>query len=57
MNFDPDALFTVTRALAVQAGLDVAPLDSIVQLGGYHYLSTSAASPVTKRQANLFKLV
>lgn len=57
MNFDPDALFTVTRALAMEAGLDVAPLDSIVQLGGFHYLSTSTASPVIKRQANLFKLV
>ncbi|KIM45161.1 hypothetical protein M413DRAFT_332807 [Hebeloma cylindrosporum] len=55
MNFDPDALFTVTRALAVEAGLDVAPLDSIVQLGGFHYLSASEATPVTKRQGTLFK--
>ncbi|KAF9047294.1 hypothetical protein BJ165DRAFT_1464966 [Panaeolus papilionaceus] len=54
MNFDPDALFTVTRALAVEAGLDAAPLDAIVQLGGFHYLSTTNAPVPSKRQANLF---
>ena len=56
MNFDPESLFTVTRALAVEAGLDVAPLDSIVSLGGLHYLTTtSEASTPSKRQANLFR--
>ncbi|KDR75403.1 hypothetical protein GALMADRAFT_553913 [Galerina marginata CBS 339.88] len=55
MNFDPPTLFTVTRALAVEAGLDVAPLDSIVELGGIHYLSISQSPSVAKRQANLFK--
>ncbi|CAA7259257.1 unnamed protein product [Cyclocybe aegerita] len=57
MNFDPSALFTVTRALAVEAGLDVAPLDSIVQIGGYQYLSTTSASKreITERQSDLFQ--
>ncbi|KAJ3518119.1 hypothetical protein NLJ89_g70 [Agrocybe chaxingu] len=57
MNFDPSALFTVTRALAVEAGLDVAPLDSIVQIGGYQYLSTTSASKreIMERQSNLFQ--
>ncbi|PPQ99716.1 hypothetical protein CVT24_009699 [Panaeolus cyanescens] len=54
MNFDPNALFTVTRALAVEAGLDVAPLDAIVRLGGFHYLSTTNAPVPSKRQADLF---
>ncbi|KAF8894927.1 hypothetical protein CPB84DRAFT_1848428 [Gymnopilus junonius] len=56
MNFDPSALFTVTRALAVEAGMDVTPLDSIVQLGGIQYLSTSQTAATAKRQeATLFK--
>ncbi|KAF8160985.1 hypothetical protein B0H34DRAFT_699004 [Crassisporium funariophilum] len=55
MNFDPAALFTVTRALAVEAGLDPAPLDGIVQLGGIQYLHINQNTPPTKRQANLFK--
>lgn len=56
MNFDPSSLFTLTRALAVEAGLNVSPLDSIVSLGGFHYLSTtSEVSQSSKRQANLFR--
>lgn len=59
MNFDPAALFTVTRMLALQAGLDVNPLDSIVQLGGYKYFQglgeTEQAGVVAKRQTNMFK--
>jgi hypothetical protein len=38
MNLDPTALFSLTRALAVKAGLDPTPLDGIVQLGGIKYL-------------------
>jgi hypothetical protein len=63
MNFDPSALFTVTRSLAVQAGLDVIPLDAIVKLGGYSYLQTASTREVAteadllKRQANLFKYI
>lgn len=61
MNFDPAALFTLTRSLAVEAGLDVAPLDEIVQLGGIQYLSTAeieyASLTVTVHQSNIFKSV
>ncbi|KAF5386260.1 hypothetical protein D9615_002421 [Tricholomella constricta] len=54
MNFDPAALFTLTRALAVEAGLDVDPLDEIVELGGIRYLSITGDPPKLKRRANLF---
>jgi hypothetical protein len=57
MNFDPAALFTVTRALAVEAGLDVDPLDGIVQLGGIKYLSITGNPPTLKRRDNLFTQV
>ncbi|KAF8972948.1 hypothetical protein BDZ97DRAFT_1691577 [Flammula alnicola] len=56
LNFDPAALFTVTRAMAVEAGLDVAPLDGIVSIAGIQYLQTTQNTTTTrKRQANLFK--
>ena len=55
MNLDPAALFTITRSLAVKAGLDVAPLDAIVQLGGIQYLSPTNTS--SRRQANEFTSV
>ena len=56
MNFDPSSLFTVTRALAVEAGLNVAPLDSIVSLGGFNYISTTSEfKRPSKRQADLFR--
>lgn len=58
MNFDPAALFTVTRALAVEAGLDAAPLDAIVKLGDIQYLQTTQPSirrTLKERQASLFK--
>lgn len=42
MNLDPQTVFTVTRSLAVKAGLDTEQLDGIVQLGGYHYLDTTS---------------
>ena len=42
MNLDPQTLFTVTRSLAVKAGLPTEQLDGIVALGGYHYLSTTS---------------
>lgn len=50
MNLAPEAIFTVTRALAVKAGLDVAPLDGIVELGGITYLKTTGP-PVRRLQA------
>jgi hypothetical protein len=42
MNYDPPMLFTLTRVLAVQAGLDPAQLDGIVALGGYQYVAATA---------------
>lgn len=57
MNFDPASLFTVTRALAVEAGLDVDPLDGIVQLGGIKYLSVTGNPPSLKRRDNLYTQV
>ncbi|KAJ7251753.1 hypothetical protein B0H12DRAFT_1234031 [Mycena haematopus] len=44
MNFDPATLFSLTRRLALEAGLDVAPLDQIVELGGITYLPAAATS-------------
>ncbi|TBU46075.1 hypothetical protein BD309DRAFT_663805 [Dichomitus squalens] len=52
MNMDPQALFTVTRVLAQDAGLDTAQLDAIVQLGGYQYLNNLTAS--VRKRDNLF---
>ena len=56
MNFDPNALFTVTRALAVEAGLDTTQLDGIVELGGYSYLKTTGNPPESSnsRRANIY---
>ncbi|KAF7983257.1 hypothetical protein HWV62_22882 [Athelia sp. TMB] len=52
LNFDPAALFTLTRVLAVEAGESTAQLDGIVQLGGYQYVaSTNADAPPSKREA------
>ncbi|KAI5120964.1 hypothetical protein M0805_006636 [Coniferiporia weirii] len=41
MNLDPSSIFSVTRALAVDAGLDTEQLDGIVALGGYSYVRTT----------------
>ena len=41
LNMDPATLFTLTRALAVEAGLETVQLDGIVALGGYKYLFTT----------------
>jgi len=58
MNYDPSTLFTLTRVLAVDAGLDVAPLDGIVALGGYQYVaSTDADSGPPSRRANMYTYV
>lgn len=55
MNFDPPTLFTLTRVLAVQAGLDPAPLDGIVALGGYSYVTaTNADSTPVGRRSNIY---
>ncbi|KAF9071074.1 hypothetical protein BDP27DRAFT_1419362 [Rhodocollybia butyracea] len=55
MNFDPASLFTVTRALAVEAGEDVAPLDGIVALGGYTYLMTTGPPVSTQSDPSLYQ--
>ena len=54
MNFDPQSLFTVTRALAVDAGLDTRQLDGIVELGGYKYLKTTGPPPSQEKRDNLY---
>ena len=61
LNMDPRALFTVTRILAEEVGLDTDQLDAIVALGGYQYLngvggSKSKREDVEKRD-NLFTCV
>lgn len=54
MNFDHATLFTLTRALAVEAGLDVAPLDGMVELGGFEYLFTTGEPLSRTKRANLY---
>ncbi|KDQ27871.1 hypothetical protein PLEOSDRAFT_1112748 [Pleurotus ostreatus PC15] len=54
LNFDPNSLFTVTRLLAVDAGLDTTPLDGIVDVGGYTYLFTTGNPPRKQQRANIF---
>ncbi|KAK7064212.1 hypothetical protein R3P38DRAFT_3165227 [Favolaschia claudopus] len=58
MNFDPSTLFSLTRRLALEANLDVAPLDQIVELGDISYLpaASTSSSPVKRgiRRDNLF---
>lgn len=43
LNLFPPDLFAVVRAFAVRSGQDPAPLDGVVQLGGYTYSPTSDA--------------
>ncbi|KAG2131418.1 uncharacterized protein EDB93DRAFT_1255529 [Suillus bovinus] len=52
MNYDPPTLFTLTRVLAVQAGLDPTQLDGIVALGDYQYVTatTTDSEPVPQQQ-------
>ncbi|KDQ57731.1 hypothetical protein JAAARDRAFT_69819 [Jaapia argillacea MUCL 33604] len=55
LDLDPSTIFSVTRALAVDAGLDTAQLDGIVELGGYHYITTYPESNTTgHRRANIY---
>jgi hypothetical protein len=48
MNLDPSSIFTLTKALALQAGLSTEQLDGIVALGNYSYIPTS---PNKRRRA------
>ncbi|KEI38214.1 uncharacterized protein L969DRAFT_517877 [Mixia osmundae IAM 14324] len=41
LNLYPPDIFSLLRELAVEAGLDPAYIDGIVQLGGYEYVPTS----------------
>ena len=41
MNLNPPDIFSLTRRLAVLAGLDTEQLDGIVALGGYSYVTTT----------------
>lgn len=52
LNLAPEPLFTVTRRLAVEAGLDTEQLDGIIQLGGYLYLDTSGFPDTAKRSSH-----
>ncbi|KAH7915074.1 hypothetical protein BJ138DRAFT_1122997 [Hygrophoropsis aurantiaca] len=56
MNFDPPTLFTLTRVLAVQAGLDPTQLDGIVALGGIEYVTATTADsgPENQRRDNIY---
>ncbi|KAF7321550.1 hypothetical protein MKEN_00676000 [Mycena kentingensis (nom. inval.)] len=58
MNFDPATLFSLTRRLALEAGLNTDPLDQIVQLGDIQYLPQAAtsSSPIKRHFArdNIF---
>ncbi|KAG2078952.1 hypothetical protein BDR04DRAFT_1124058 [Suillus decipiens] len=58
MNYDPPTLFTLTRVLAVQAGLDPTQLDGIVALGDYQYVTATTADsgsvPQQQRRANIY---
>ncbi|OBZ73242.1 hypothetical protein A0H81_06855 [Grifola frondosa] len=54
MNMDPQSLFTVTRVLAQEAGLDTQQLDGIVQLGGYHYLNTDGSGSSLSQRDNIY---
>ncbi|KAI0710861.1 hypothetical protein C8Q76DRAFT_623714 [Earliella scabrosa] len=57
MNMDPEALFTVARILAGEAGLNTDPIDAIVELGGYQYIADvngRKKREIMERQQNLF---
>ncbi|THH12496.1 hypothetical protein EW146_g7640 [Bondarzewia mesenterica] len=54
LNMDPQSLFTVTRILAAEAGLDTAQLDGIVALGGYHYLDGNDKRSWNRRRDNIY---
>ncbi|KAF7301181.1 hypothetical protein MIND_00682600 [Mycena indigotica] len=59
MNVEPSTLFSLTRRLALEAGLNVDPLDQIVQIGGISYLPAAAtgSSPIRRhfsRDTNVF---
>ncbi|TFK54041.1 hypothetical protein OE88DRAFT_1732763 [Heliocybe sulcata] len=60
LNLEPSVIFSLTRALAVDAGLSTEQLDGIVQLGGYQYIQTSpeaansSSSASASRRDNIY---
>ncbi|KAA1471743.1 hypothetical protein DENSPDRAFT_133322 [Dentipellis sp. KUC8613] len=55
LNMDPPSLFTVTRLLAVEAGLGTDQLDGIVQIGGYQYVDAdSNTNAAASRRDNIY---
>jgi hypothetical protein len=60
LNTDPAALFTVTHACAVAAGLSTEQLDGVVDIGGYKYLQTKGGDRPgarKKKRANIYTFV
>ncbi|GAA6063179.1 hypothetical protein JCM10212_003114 [Sporobolomyces blumeae] len=54
LNLYPPDIFSLLRALAVDAGLPTEQIDGIVALGGYQYVPTaSSASAVTAKKRSL----
>ncbi|KAI0739355.1 hypothetical protein C8Q80DRAFT_1123812 [Daedaleopsis nitida] len=51
LNMDPASLFTVTRILAGQAGLNTQQIDAIVQLGGYKYVTDVGGGSAKRAEA------
>jgi hypothetical protein len=49
LNLYPPDIFSLLRQLAVEAGLNPAQLDGIVQLGGYQYVPTTGPQGSRKR--------
>ena len=49
LNLYPPTIFSLLRELVLEAGLDPAPLDGIVQLGGYQYQATTGRGTRRKR--------
>ncbi|KAL9935874.1 hypothetical protein V8E36_005451 [Tilletia maclaganii] len=56
LNLNPPDIFALVRALAVQSGQDVAPIDAIVQLAGYQLSPVTDANtgtrPASKRSVD-----
>lgn len=58
LNLDPSSIFTVTRDLALEAGLNTQQLDGIVQIGGYQYVSPARlARDIYRGKRNIYSSV
>ena len=54
---NPSTLFTLTRVLEVDVGLDVTPLGVIVALGGYQYVASMGADSGAPSKRNMYTYV